>query len=179
MLKKSLKVGDKIVEGGRLYRVFEIKKRDTGNGETEKIICYRPYFKSVETRSLICSIPIKNLTKTKIRKPLKKRDLLELLKAELKKPVIQTPNDINKAKDYVASNNPKHVAKLLKCMWLEKGNSDTNFTKSKKDMFELAIKNLEEEVAYVNHITLEKAREKITETLKNYCVKVAAEVVAA
>ena len=62
---KKYKVGDKIVNFGQVYRVFKIQK---------EIMYYRPYFKRGENQDgIICSVPMKNIKLTQIRRPASKK----------------------------------------------------------------------------------------------------------
>lgn len=161
---KTFKVGDKIVRFGQLFRVFKIKKQKNKNKE-EKIILFKPYFKTKENKFLVCSIPAASIDKTNIRKPISKKKLRGLLKELSKRSDVKTPIDISKAKQKLTLNNPKINVQILKRLWKEKSDESTNFSKSKHDIFKLAVGRLVEEVAFVGGISLIKARKKIKTAL--------------
>lgn len=161
---KTFKIGDKIVRFGQVYRIFKIKNtksKDRG----EKVILFRPYFKTKENRSLIYSIPIDSIDKTNIRKPISKKELRQLLKELSKRPDVKTPIDISKTKERLTLNDPYENVQILKRLRGEKNDESTNFTKSRHDVFKLAIGRLVEEVAFVSGVSLIKARKKIKTAL--------------
>ena len=68
---ENIRVGSKLIEGGRVYKIFKIE---------EEIIYYKPYFSKKADTSMICSIPKHNLSSTLIREPLSKKDIQIFLK---------------------------------------------------------------------------------------------------
>lgn len=162
---KRFKVGDKIINFNRVFRIFKISQQEDKD-KKEIIISFRPYFQTKEKRILTFSIPVDSVDKTNIRKPISKKELKELLSDLAKSSNLKAPLDIIKTREELNINNPKVKVQILKCLWKEKNNSKVNFTKIKSDVLELAIKLLLEEVALVSGITLEKAEQKIKSALK-------------
>lgn len=164
--KKSLKVGDKIVEIGHVYRIFKIRDKN-GNGDKTKTIFFKPYYKNKNNKTVVSSIPAKNIKKANIRRPLKKTKLKNLL-SELvkKKPEEFEPLKLDKAKDALNLNSPRETIKVIRNIWIERKEKDNQLTKSKRDVYELALNRLVEEIALVDRISLKKAREKIKSYLK-------------
>jgi RNA polymerase-interacting CarD/CdnL/TRCF family regulator len=159
------KVGDKIINFNKVYRIFKITKQKK-EGRQEQVISFRPYFQTKEKKSLTFSIPVANIDKTNIRKPVSKKELKRLLTELSKISKIKTPIDITKTRGELSLNNPNIHIQILKCLWKEKNDETTNFTKSKSEILGLAIKLLTEEVALVNGISLKKAEKKIKATLQ-------------
>lgn len=162
---KIFKLGDKIVHFGKVFRIFKIKKQKGITGKKEKVIFFGPYFKNKENKSLAYSIPLKSIDKTKIRKPISKKELKNLLEKFLKKSEIETPVDLIQAREELKLNDLCKNVQTLKRLWREKNNELTNFTKSKQDVFRLSIKQLVEEVAFVSGLSPAKAKEKIKKAL--------------
>lgn len=162
---QTFKVGDKIINFNKAYIIFKITKQLDKNNK-EKIMSFRPYFPAKEKRFLTFSIPLNNINKTSIRKPISKKELNELLSELAKTPVVKTPIDISKIRDELNLNNLKTRVQIIKRLWREKNDKTANFTKSKQDVLDLAIKLLLEEVALVRNISLEKADKKIKMALK-------------
>ena len=154
--KKSFRVGDKIVDFGQVNRIFKIK---------EKIIFFRPYFKTKQNKTSTCSIPLKNIVKTNIRKPISKKELEQLLKSLSKKSDLKTPINITRVKGILNLNDPHETARILKSLWMEKNDESTNFTKTRESVFKIAANRLVEEVALVNGVTLGKAEKQIKAAL--------------
>lgn len=152
------KVGDKIVDFGQVYRVFKVK---------EKIVFFKPYFKNKLNNGMVCSIPIGNFTKTKMRKPIKKKELKLLMKRLGRKMRKDKLLETTLAKDLLNFNDPQKTVRVLRSLWREKVDDSINFTKSKKDAFELAIKRFAEEVAFLLDVSVEKSREKIETALNS------------
>lgn len=161
---KTFKVGDKIVHFGQVHRIFKIEKHKIKDKE-EKIILFRPYFKTKENKSLTCSIPVDSIDKTNIRRSISKTELRQLLKELSKKPDVKIPVDINKAREQLTLNNPEINVQILKRLWKEKNDESTNFSKSKHDVFKLVINRLVEEFAFISGAPLIKARQTITTAL--------------
>jgi RNA polymerase-interacting CarD/CdnL/TRCF family regulator len=165
-LKKPFQVGDKILDFGQVYRIFKIKNKKGPRGKSQKSIFFRPYFKTPQNKSTICSIPIKNLKKAKIRRPISKRELQKLIRKLSRDPRDKKPIATAKAKEALNKNDPFKTAQVLKKLWLDKIDESTNFTRAKKDVFNLAIKRLVEEVAYVSNTSITKAQLMIKTSLK-------------
>lgn len=156
---KRFKVGSIIVDFGQVYKVFKIRNQK---------LFFKPYFKTKENRTLICSIPIINIDKTKIRRPLSRNKLNQLLKASLKRSEVRLPGTMSRTKEVLNLNEPDKLIQVLKSLWLEKNDETINFTKNKKEIFELTTRRLMEEVAYVSHLTLLRARKKINRALERF-----------
>jgi len=165
-LNKPFKVGDKIIEFGQVYRIFKIVKKKGPQGKEEKDIHYRNYYRTLINKGLSFSIPVKNIKKTNIRRPISKKRLGKLLKEFTKMPKKEPLLNITKAKSDLILNDPFKTAQILKKLWLDKNDESTNFNKTQKGIFELSMERLREEVAFVGHLSLAKAIEKIKEALE-------------
>ena len=82
--RKKIRVGSKLVEMGKVYRVYKIEKSKT-NGEVRKIIHYKPYFSKTNTNMLVCSIPEGSMDDANIRRPINIKDAREILRTLRKK----------------------------------------------------------------------------------------------
>ena len=167
MIKSNYRVGDKIVEFGQVFNIFQIKNQKTADGKFEKIIFFKPYFKINNASNIICSIPLNNIEKTEIRKPISTTELKVLFKRLKKVNSNNISLTIIRAKELLKSDNPKIMIKLLRILYKEKKNQPDSFSKSKKDVFDSAMDKLVQEFALVSRITPDKAREKITFALSN------------
>lgn len=166
--KKSFKVGDKVVRCGQVYKIFKIKEKKRIKNEENKIIFFRPYFRKRGNTTLIYSIPVTDIDKTDIRRPIPKKKLRQLLKSLSQKTERKIPVDIIKARVILSLNDPYENVKILKCLWKEKNDESTKFSKSKEDVFELAIENLIEETALIDGISPDDARKKIEAALEGF-----------
>jgi len=165
MKKKNIfKVGDKIVEFGRIYRIFKIERQKSD--KDQKVVFFRPYFRSKENATLVYSIPVDSINKTSIRKPLDRKELKELLKKLSRRVNIEVPVNTGEMKETLSLNDPYKTARILKGFWIEKNDESTNFTKSKKDAFEMTMGCLLEEAAFIGGISFAEARKKIEAALK-------------
>jgi len=131
----NLKVGDKIVHFGQIYRIFRAKRK-------------------------------KGIKKTNIRKPLSKKEINKLLKKLTVQFKSKDIPDAGKLREKLVLNDPAKLVRVLRQLWRDKKNEETNFTKSKENVFKLALKKLSQEVALVKNIKLDKAKEKIQKQLK-------------
>jgi len=164
--KKTFKVGDKIVDFGQVCLIFKAKERKNLEGKEEKVIFFRPYFKNESDRTLLCSIPLKNIKKTKIRKPISKKQLAKLLKSLSQKTKEEKPINLLRFKEVLSLNEAQKTAEVLRTLWAIKMDETTTFTKSRKDIFTKAMRRLVEEVAFVSNLPLKKAEEKIERALE-------------
>jgi len=164
MSEKKYKVGDKIVDFGRVYRIFKV---DNSREDEDKIIHFRPYFKTKKDGGMTCSIPVKNLDKTNIRRPINKDRMKEILdqlstKASDRISLVETSD----AKEVLGINKATKTAITLKELWAEKQDETKNFTRSKEMAFKHLIERLSEEIAFAGNTSLEKAETKIRSALK-------------
>lgn len=75
----QFKVGDKILDFGQVCQIFKIKRKKDSENKDDRIIFYRPYFKTKKNKGTVCSIPAANVDKANIRKPISKKQLKEIL----------------------------------------------------------------------------------------------------
>lgn len=158
---EKYRVGDKIVELGQVYRIFKIEEI-----KTNRTLFYKPLFPSSHNDTLICSIPEDNLVDTNLRRPIDKkraRKLLRSLKDDVGDFIL---SDVNQAKEMLTLNDPAKCVIVLKHLWLDKIDETVNFTKSKKDTFELAMNRLVQEIAVALDLSVTKAMEKIVKYLE-------------
>lgn len=157
--EKTYRVGDKVVCGGYLYRIFKVDSNDS-------VIFFRPYFRSNKNTTTVRKIPVVNLDKTNIREPMSKKQAVEILSLLKENKIENGFADLNEAKDLLLRNDLYGTVKVLRWLWQDKQDEDKSFTLSKKRVYDMAIERLMEEIAYVHGITLEEAEEKIHKHLK-------------
>lgn len=163
--KINYRVGTKIIEAGRVYRIFKINKKKF-NGKTEKCIHYRPFFKNSPQRQITCSMPETSFLSSNIRKPASKKTISELLTYLSKKAGGLTPLDAVKAKaDLVSKNDFKVNIKILRKCWAEKKRKENGLTRRKQEVFNIVLEGLTEEIALAYRISLQTAENKIMEKL--------------
>lgn len=162
---KPLEVGRKIVDFGRVCRIFKIENKKNTKGERKKIIHFNHFFKSPQNLGSTYSIPIENIKKANIRRPISSKELRSLIKKLSQKTKIQESVTAIRVKGILGENSAHKTAQVLKRLWLEKNDETASFTKAKRDLLELTIGRLVEEVAFVDKISILKAREKIKESL--------------
>ena len=141
-------------------KISKIKNRQTDSGKSQKLIQFKHFYTNNNNEDLLFSIPTKNLAKANIRRPITKKKLQQLFKSLSQ---VSQKDRINpaKAKLWLTENDPFKTAKVLKRLWADKLNESTNFSRTKKDLMETALKRLEEEVAFLEKLPLKKARERI------------------
>lgn len=167
----TLKVGDKIVEVGGVYRIFKIIKKKSLEDKPESHAFYKPLYKHKDNKTVICSIPQANVEKANIRKPVSKKKMSRALGL-----LGQMPNGENKilateAKGLLKENDPIKSARALRLLWLDKKDESRNFSLGKKTIYRQAMRGLMEEIAVVYSIGLIKARKKIMYRLKKVIPK--------
>jgi len=165
--KKQSKVGDALVDFGQVCKIFKIKKRKSVEGKEEKVIFFKPHYKTAINETLTYSILKKNLKKTNIRKPISKKELRKLFKKLSKRGDGKKFVKAIKTKEVLNLNDPEKIVLILKNLWLEKNDQSKNFTITKQGVFNLTTERLVEEAAFVGDMSLEKARKKIRKALEN------------
>ena len=167
LIKKKLRIGSKLIEAGKVYRVYKISF-DKNNGKRERTIHYKPHYQNSINGSLVCSIPECNLEHTDIRKPITKTEIGQVLKYLSKRSNKKQEVDVVIAKTILNLNDVYETAKVAKGFWKEKHRKDVNFTKYKTDVLEMAISKMVEEVALIFEVSVDNAKQKITVALENY-----------
>jgi RNA polymerase-interacting CarD/CdnL/TRCF family regulator len=161
----TFKVGDKIIHFGQVYKIFKIKTEKIKN-QAKSVIFFKPYFKTPINKSLVCSLPLENIVKTNIRKPMSKKELNRLFKKLSKNINTDKPVNIKRAREKLTLNDPLITVRILRRLWQDKIDETINFSKSKQDVYRLAIKRIVQEIALVTDLSLDKAKEKIEVSLK-------------
>lgn len=165
---RPIEVGDDLVEFGKVYKVFKIADKVSFNGTLEKHVFFKPFYATADNNTLSCSVPVGKLKEANIRRPLPKQDLSELIAklsstlAHVKVPIL----DVNEAKNIFKLNDPLETAKVLRSIWNEIKAQGVDTPKSRKDIFELSIKSLAQEVALAYELTIEKAEKKLRKALE-------------
>ena len=163
-----IKVGDELVEFGKVYKVFKIESKPSFDGLVEEHVFFKPIYDTSDNRTLSCSIPVKNITQANIRRPLEKKkmseilNLLSTLDASSEVHVL----DINEAREILKLNNPAESARVLVGIWKEINTVEDLATKSRRDIFDMSLKNLTQEVAFAYELSLEEAEKKLQKALK-------------
>lgn len=163
--RKPLRVGDKIVRLGQVYKIFRIEKRKT-SGKEEKIIHFKPFFKNRSNKTLTGSIPVKNLAKANIRRSISRKGLRRLFQGFSEKTKKEQLIDIHEANNALSLNDIHKAVQVMKSFWVGKNKPAVKFSKSQNDVFQLSKDRLEEETASVEGLSLLAARKKIGAALK-------------
>lgn len=157
--EKTYKVGDKVICGGYLYRIFKVDL-------TESVIFFRPYFKENKNSSTVRKIPVQNLAKTNMREPMTKEQAIEILEMLSDGLSRNHLTDLNEAKELLIQNNLVGTVQVLKWLWVDKQDEEKGFSLSKKRVWDMASERLIEEIAYVHDVSLEEAEKMIIKNLK-------------
>lgn len=164
MITEDIKVGDKIVEKGRVYRIFKIEKQEV-NGEEKKIAYFRPYYKKDKYGSIISTIPVENIKEANIRKPVDRKKLTEIRKVLSGKTFAQKAK-LKDLKQKFIENKIKETAEVVKYLWEEKQRRE-KLPPSKKKLFQNTMRSLSEEFAFASDKKLKKGRESVKRALSS------------
>jgi RNA polymerase-interacting CarD/CdnL/TRCF family regulator len=164
--KKSFKVGDKIVDFGQVCRVFKIRKKKNDKGEKVKFIHYRPYFKTRRNKTLSYSISLENIDKTQIREPVLKKELKKICRKLRQRVEEKKPVNTSRLRQALRENDFTKTAQALKILWDDRKDESTNFTKTKKDVYRIALKRVANELGFLEGLSLKEAKEKIKSLLE-------------
>lgn len=160
----NFKIGDKIVDFGQVCRIFKIEK---------KTLFFKPYFKTRLARNLVCSIPVENINKANLRKPISKKELRALL-ARLgrhRQPKEESLINVGRLREQLNSNDIFQVATVLSILWVEKNDESSNFSRYKQEIYDSAMSRLVEETAFVAGCRPNQAKKKIDKALKENKLK--------
>ncbi|OGM28487.1 hypothetical protein A2801_00940 [Candidatus Woesebacteria bacterium RIFCSPHIGHO2_01_FULL_41_10] len=163
---KPLVVGDAIVELGSVYRVYKVGKKVTFNNENLEHIFYKPVYDTPENRTLDCSIPVKNIDQARMRRPISRQKINEIMVFLSTHQTVRIEVDLNQSKEDLMQNDPHVSAQVLKRIWMELQRDDVNATTSRQSLFETALTRLSQEVALKFEITLPQAKKKLERALK-------------
>lgn len=162
--KVRFKVGDRIVEAGRVFRIFKVRYEDAKD-EEKKVIYFKPQFKK-NKNALECCIPAENADDARIRKPVTKKEFKELLKTLAKRARKSGKVNTSTLKDKLNKNRARTTAYVLRKLWVDKHNENTSFSPTKKRIYKKALRNLSEELAWLEKTSVQNARKKIKERLQ-------------
>jgi RNA polymerase-interacting CarD/CdnL/TRCF family regulator len=157
--KGQYQVGDILVRFGKLYKIFKIKNIEA-EGKEQKYLFYRLIFKTNYRQDVICSIPLANIEKTNIRRPLDIGQFKKFIK-DLSKDIQDKKIDVNKEKSIVYSEDLEEKSNLLSRLWCLKQDKEKNFNSSMKNLSQEVVNSVVEELAYLFDITVKEAEEKI------------------
>jgi len=166
---QHFKVGDKIVDYGQVFRIFKVGILKIFSGKKVECIFYKQHFIRDKHQPLVCSIPRSNVKEANLRKPVSEEKIEKTLKLLGEKPNQEIIVNATKADIYFKENNPLETARLLKLLWLEKQDEEKKLSNRKKNIYQKALRNLVEEMAVVQNISLKEARKKICGRLTKIC----------
>lgn len=162
----NFQVGDKLVRFSNLYTITEIKEQQS-DGENVQVLFFEPLYKNQRNETLVCSIPVNNIERTNIRRPLTEEELGALLSQLADPTVIEISFKRNIVLKRLNENEADELVEIIKNLWIEKTDDARNFTVTKRNMFQSAVKKLSQEIAFVREISLEDATQLIIDTLTN------------
>lgn len=152
----QIEVGDTIINFGQVHDVFEI---------TEEVIYYKPHFESESSGGLKCSIPLKSLSESNIRKSLSCEDCKKYCK-DLKKVInINIYPDANEMTTLYKTNLPENLVRVIALLNQERKEKEHGLSTSKKMIFDKAVASFIQEFAFATDMTLEEAESSILNAL--------------
>lgn len=163
--KIKFRRGDLVVDKGRIYKIFKVRRKENEEGEEERILYYRPYFENRKNESLVISIPAENMKEAGVRKPVSKKRMKELMKSLEKLAELDKRLNIKSAKAVLGGNDIEETVEMLRKSWADKENEEVNFTTSKRRVFRRLKGRVEAELAAVEGIGLKEARKRINSAL--------------
>jgi RNA polymerase-interacting CarD/CdnL/TRCF family regulator len=156
----TLKIGDKIIDFGRVYRVFKISKSKSSQGKT-RLIYFRPFYRKNNNQDLVCTIPEDNLSETNIRRPLSKKAIREGL---AKFSLFSVPSGLinfDQTKRITSMNDFFAMVDLAKDLYYSRKGENKEFTVSQKRVFNSLIGRVSEEAAFVLAQKPDQVKKKI------------------
>lgn len=160
MKNKSFKVGDKIVEFGRVYKIFKIKKEKGREGRLKNVLYFKPFFTSTDLGCMECSIPEESVKEAIIRKPANRKKVNEIIDFLTSRKKVDAIEDATDAKEELKKNKLEVVAWVIKSLMKEAKDKE-KLTASKKKVLDTAKEMLAQELALSRRMKLVNARDKI------------------
>jgi len=151
----DLKIGDIIIRFGQVYKVFKIEKAT---------VFYHKFLESFKQATSIFSIPQDSIEKTKIRVPIEKSKLEQLLTTDLEDLKVDLAMSLNAIKGYLNTDDPVEVMRMLKMLTLMR-DENGKLPFSKKEVYDTMVKRFSSEVAFVYGIDEKEAKQKIEDAL--------------
>lgn len=136
--KIDFKIKDIIIDQNQTYKIFKITKKKP------QLIFFKSHPAPKNDNNLISSIPMDNIDKTSIRKPIGKKDIKKLFKKLSLNIYPQRKSRAinNRVKtDLLLSNDPFDVIKLIRVILIRKRDENINFSLSNKKDFQTCIQN--------------------------------------
>jgi RNA polymerase-interacting CarD/CdnL/TRCF family regulator len=162
---EKIKVGTIIVERGKVFKVFKVKE-ESYNGESQKVMYYKPYYEDPTQNGLVCSIPVDSIEEACIRVPSTKQEIEDVLVNLRRQARLRDVLHAKDAKSSINENDITETVSVIRKFWAERKKRDSGrLPKSKRDILESAINQVAQEIAYVSKTSLDKAREKVSTAL--------------
>ena len=162
--KTNFKIKDIIIDHNQPCKIFKITKRKPAR------IFFKPYPTPKNDNNLISSIPIDNIDKAFIRKPINKKRVKKLLKTLSQnihpKPKSDTNNTTKNKIKLLSCYNPFDSVELIKILLIKKSGKNTNYPTSNEKDFQTCIQNLAKEIAVVKKSSFQKEKANLMSIIK-------------
>jgi len=164
--KTTFEIKDIIIDHNQPCKIFKITKIKPAR------IFFKLYPTPKNDNKLVSSIPIDNVDKAYIRKPLNKKEIKQLLKTlsqniDLKSK--SNANDTTKSKNktkLLSCYNPLGNVELIRKLLIKKRAKNINYSVSDKNDFQTCIQNLAKEIAVVKNNSFEKEKTNLISIIK-------------
>jgi RNA polymerase-interacting CarD/CdnL/TRCF family regulator len=166
-MPNKTKIGKILVDGGSVYIVHKIKL-EVVREKPEKVIYYRPLYKSISNNTLECSIPESNLEISNLKDPHTKAEIKDLMDYLSAKSFKKEDVDLENTTSVLSLNDIYKIAYLIKHFWKEYNTEGVTLTKTKYNLLNHAIDAITEEISHVMGTTLEKGKQAIIKELNKY-----------
>ena len=160
----KIKIGTKLVEQGKVFRVIKIEEYEW-NGEETRMIHYKPHYERYNGEAIICTIPECTLGECNIRAPHPKDEIKNVMDRLTKRVPKYTEIDIVEAKSTIKENDIYETVEVAKHLWNEKSKKGEEFKKQRRDVLETAISRIVEEIALVKGVSPNTAEKHIHSAL--------------
>lgn len=153
-------VGDHIIDSDKIYVIFDIKNQKDVSGKDREYVYYKPVASSERDTGLVGSIPIDNFTKAGLRGLLSKKEVGNFL-SEISTTTEMEGIDYKGYKEILYANDPVKTLPLLKTLWGKKKAEGESFSRVDREIVEVTMKHIVEELGFVTKTPLLKMRQEI------------------
>lgn len=153
----NLVIGDLVIRGGNILKVFQIKKNTIG---------LRPFFHLKTNKNLTFTLLLAHINDGHIRRPTSKNKIEKLLNLIIKKPTAEKDFPVFDTKTALSHNQLAKTLWVIKILWLEKQEKSGILQGVKLTVFRQAMLQAAEEIATANNISPEEAKLLILSDLK-------------
>ncbi|MDD4938358.1 MAG: hypothetical protein PHX34_05090 [Candidatus Shapirobacteria bacterium] len=167
MLKNNdtFSIGEYITDFENIYQIFDKKIKKNYSGQKIEYFCYCSIKNGIQNKQVTCSTPVENIIKSGLRHLISKKEVNDIYKQLEEKYDEEKITDPKLIKETLYLNSPSKNVDLLKQLYSEKNKNPEIFSRTNKELVEIILMHLVEEIAFVTKKPIATIKTKITSVL--------------